>query len=520
MKSDQAVLPTRFSAEAATLGLILVSTGLRALFGARIGLGVGESYYFSAARHPSLSYFDMPPATAGLAALSLKLAGVVSGLVVRAPFIVLFALSTWLLFLIGRRLFGAWPGFYAALLLTLAPVFFLSVGIFLQPEGPLMFFWLACVLCLTHLLVGDRPVERPLLWWSLAGLALGGAMLSKYSAVLLVAGAGLYVLARREQRHWLKHPGPYLALAIAAVLFTPVLIWNARHGWISLLWQGQRGVDYRGLHFAWMIRNLGGQAIELSPWIWIPLLAEVFRSHGTEAADRSRRAFILCLALPPILTFTAVAAYARVGNHFHWGTPGYLMLFVALGATVDQALRKGRALPRLGLGLCAVLSMAFVGTATLQTVTGMFTSGYGALSRWLASGNDATTELIDYTPLREAFAQRGLLDRKDLFIFSDRWYLAGKVDYALRGEFPVLALHRSDPRAYAFFDSSERWLGKEGLLVSTRGALGDIVRDYGSYCSSLEAMDRVGIVRNGREEATLYLYRCRTLVRAFPMPYH
>ena len=44
---------------------------------------------------------------------------------------------------------------------------------------------------------------------------LGLGMLSKYAAVLLIAGAGLYVLTRREQRHWLAHPGPYLALAIA-----------------------------------------------------------------------------------------------------------------------------------------------------------------------------------------------------------------------------------------------------------------------------------------------------------------
>ncbi len=520
MKSEHAGRSARFSAETATLCLILLSTALRVLFGAGIGLGVGESYYFSAARHPSLSYFDMPPATAGLAGLSLKLAGTVNGLVLRAPFILLFALTTWLLFLIGRRLFGAWPGFYAALLLNLAPVFFLSVGIFLQPEGPLMFFWLAGVFCLTHVLVGEQPTARPLLWWSLTGVALGGAMLSKYSAVLLVAGAGLYLLLRRDQRHWLKHPGPYLALAIAAMCFIPVLIWNAQHGWISLLWQGQRGVDYRGIHLDWMLRNLGGQAIELSPWLWIPLLAELFRSHGNAVADRSRRAFILCLALPPIVTFTAVAAYARIGNHFHWGTPGYLMLFVALGATSDRAMRSGRAWPRLALGLGAALSVAFMGAATLQTVTGRFTTGYGALSRWLASGNDATTELIDYTPLREALARRGIAKREGLFIFSDRWYVAGKVDYALRGEFPMLTLHRSDPRAYAFFESPERWVGKEGILVSTRENLEDIVRDYGGYCSSLEAVDRVGIVRNGREEATLYLYRCGTLDRAFPLPYH
>ena len=32
---------------------------------------------------------------------------------------------------------------------------------------------------------------------------------------------GFDVLTRREQRHWLAHPGPYLALAIALCIFAP-----------------------------------------------------------------------------------------------------------------------------------------------------------------------------------------------------------------------------------------------------------------------------------------------------------
>src|SRR2546426_381359 len=79
--------------------------------------------------------------------------------------------------------------------------------------GPLMFFWLACVWCLAHLLLDPAP-RRPLAWWAAAGAMLGLGMLSKYPAALLVAGAGLYALGRPATRRWLAHPGPYLALVI------------------------------------------------------------------------------------------------------------------------------------------------------------------------------------------------------------------------------------------------------------------------------------------------------------------
>src|SRR5690348_9601935 len=123
----------RISPEAAVLAVIIGSALLRLAAGGWAGLCYGESYYFACAHHPSLGYFDHPPLSILLATASLHVTGVASRLTLRWPFIVLFAGTTWLLFLLGRRLFGAWPGFYAVLLMNLAPVFSLSVGVFLQP---------------------------------------------------------------------------------------------------------------------------------------------------------------------------------------------------------------------------------------------------------------------------------------------------------------------------------------------------------------------------------------------------
>ncbi|MGH7592722.1 MAG: glycosyltransferase family 39 protein, partial [Gemmatimonadales bacterium] len=241
----------RAPAAAATCWLIFITGILRIAAASSVGLGIGEAYYFGAARHLSLSYFDQPPAAAFLAAMSLRLAGTINGLVIRAPFILLFAGTTWLMFLVGRRLFGPWQGFWGAVLLNLAPVFALSTGVFLQPEGPLMFFWLATIYCMAPLLIATGRVQHQRRQWIVTGAMLGFAMLSKYSALFLPLGATLYLLGRNDRRRWILQPGPYLAAGAALLCFAPVLIWNAGHAWISLLWQGARGANYHGVHLDW-----------------------------------------------------------------------------------------------------------------------------------------------------------------------------------------------------------------------------------------------------------------------------
>jgi 4-amino-4-deoxy-L-arabinose transferase-like glycosyltransferase len=512
------VIRTRVTASTAALVLILVSTVLRLAAAQSVGLGVSEAYYFGAARHVSLSYFDHPPAAAFLAWLSLYVTGEISNLILRLPFVALFSATTWLMFLTGRRLFGPWAGFLSALLLNITPVFALSAGMFFQPDGPLMFFWLATVYFLVPLLVDDRGTPPARRAWILAGVMLGLALLSKYTAVFLVSGALCWMLVGRDRRRWLVRPEPYLALAVAVVFFMPVLVWNAGHDWISFRWQAARATAYEGFRFSWLLHNVGGQIVELSPWIWVLLVLEPFRARRSPADQVRGRRFLLCLGLPPILAYTAVAAYADVGNHFHWGTPGYLTLLLGLGATLDGWFRHRARLATavtVGLSAASILIMVVV---NVQAATGRFSSGDDAVSRWLRDGNDPTIELLDYDALRAAFDARGLLRRPDLFVFSDRHYVAGKVDYALKGQLPFLLLS-DDPRAYAFFDDPTRWVGYEGILVSQRGSLAAVEADYADYCSAIDVLEPVPIERRGIVELTLYLYRCTQLTKPFPLPY-
>ena len=85
----------RLSAKTAVLCLIVLSAALRLVAAWGAGLCYGESYYFACARHPSLGYFDHPPLSVLLATASMALTGQMDRLVLRWPFIVLFAGTTW-----------------------------------------------------------------------------------------------------------------------------------------------------------------------------------------------------------------------------------------------------------------------------------------------------------------------------------------------------------------------------------------------------------------------------------------
>ena len=98
----------------------------------------------------------------------------------------MFAGSTWLLARLTARCFGARAGVLAALVLNATVYYGLMVGTFAEPDGPLLFFWL---LTLDRLWVALGGAGGRTWAWLGVGLAWGGAMLSKYHAVLLPVGS-------------------------------------------------------------------------------------------------------------------------------------------------------------------------------------------------------------------------------------------------------------------------------------------------------------------------------------------
>jgi 4-amino-4-deoxy-L-arabinose transferase-like glycosyltransferase len=506
----------------AVLVIIVLGTSLRLVLGRAIGLGVDESYAVSVARGLSLSYFDHPPISFWIPGVLAKLAHSESGLLLRLPFIALFAGTTWLLYRLTSRLFGERAGLFAALLLNVSPVFSLSTGGWVLPDGPLMFFMLAAALCLERVLLHDDTAHRTS-YWAAAGVFTGLALLSKYHGFFIAVGAFLFLLTRRESRRWLRRPGPYVAAAIAALMFLPVLYWNPTHGWASFRFQGGRAVP-AGLHVGSFLQSIAGQAGYVLPWIWVPLVWVLVRSLAAGPRD-ARRWLLCCLAIGPIVVFTLPSLGGHPGLP-HWEAPGYLFLFPLLGEAADRWLRQGRRAVRGWLRFSVVSFLVLVAIAATQVTTGWVTRV--APSSWFRHG-DPSWQVLDWHALRPALAARGLLapdgtrTRDALsdttwFVAAPGWVDLGKVAYALGPDVPAVCLCEH-PHQFGLLDPQSAFRGHDAVIIlHTTHDDADVVARFAPNFRSVTPAGTVTVRRLGRPVLTLAVLLGRDFIRPVGTP--
>src|ERR1043166_1624763 len=287
---------------------IVIGTAFRVgVAAAGLDFDHSEAHYIASARVLDLSYFDHPPLAFWITWATRTLTGSDSRLAVRAPFIAMFVGTTWMMYRLGAELFDERAGALAALILNLSPLFTISFSAWAQPDGPLTFFVLAAILLVVRLERATATAHRLLLWLGI-GACLGLALLSKYPAVLIAAGLLLFAITSAPHRRWFVEPGPYLGAVLALVLFSPVLVWNARHGWISLGFQGGRAFEYEGISLRSLLDSIGGQAVLIGPWIWVPCLQAGVQGLARGPRDW-RTWFLATVGATPVVLFTAVALW-------------------------------------------------------------------------------------------------------------------------------------------------------------------------------------------------------------------
>ena len=444
--------------------VVAISTGVRLLIASTLPLGIDESYAVVVARQLSLSYFDHPPAVFWIAHVAALLGGE-SAIALRLPFVLLFSLTTWLLFLLTTRLFGSRAGFWAVFIAQCIPVFSLSSGSWVLPDGPLLLAAVAAALALVHAAPLGTPASRErraddladsrwFAWISL-GLALGIAGLSKYHAALLGLGVCVFLSTDAVSRRWLSRPQPWVAAGVAALCALPVFLWNAQHGWVSFRFQAGRAAGDGNGAIA-LLQNLAGQAGYLFPWFWVPLLVLVARALRTGTRDR-RTWCCACLGAPPVIVFTLAALGGRAGLP-HWPAPGYFMLLPLLGDAVARWEGRSAVLTRRWMAAAVAVWSVLLMIVVTHAASGWMARVIPSLHR-----RDPAFELVTYQSLRDSLDGLGLLDGRHYLATND-WIRGAKIGSALGPGHPVLVLN-DDARHFRFSDDGSSLLGKDGLLI-------------------------------------------------------
>lgn len=487
---------------------------LRSLLSAWVPLLPDETYYWEWTRRLEAGYFDHPPGIALLITLGTKLfgntvAGVRGGPAIAAIITHLAAvLCAWQL--AGRGAAGATAARRAAVLMTLLPIATLGL-VLATPDAALFATAMVALLAVERALATPVRSLASFAWWVLAGIALGGAFVSKYTAVLLPLGLVVACLVHPALRKRYLDAGPWVASAIALALFAPVVAWNAFNNWISFRFQLGHGFNAaaRGNPLSRELEMLGGQVGLASPIlfgllalvVWFALREGWAARHSAHPTDVSVRKFALAVIAVVPLGFFAISAWRRPVEA-NWPAmiyPGAMMLL----ATSDRAVLRG-VWWRRGLWLAALLLAVVAGQAFMPLLP-------------LTPRKDPIARAHGWTTLAAATQQArldpffdGTIDR---WVAADRYQDASELAFHLPDQPTVFALNLGG-RTNQYDVWPNAWQkvrpGDGLVVVFDADAKGDsLAAVVGTWFKDTQQGALVSLTRNGGEVATrrLWLYR-------------
>lgn len=399
----------------AVLGVIAALTAARLWYlttSLAPDLSPDEAHYWDWSRRLDWSYYSKGPLVAWLIRLSCACWGSDTMLAVRTPAIVCSALTllglgvlTWKL---TRRMM-------AALLVTVIigtyPAF--SVGALLMTiDAPYLCCWTwALVLTMTLLQPTPAPVPAPVASgevsgerksakgeasrrngaWLALGLVVGLGILAKFTMVLFMPALTFFLLRSPAYHSEFRRRGLWLMIVTAALCCMPIVVWNARHDWVTLRHVGgQAGLNSsefgqrEGTWFWWgPFEYLLGQAgLLLGVWFVVFILAVIqpLRRRSVAAQDCHQDAQRL-LAVMALTVFGFFGLFSfKTKIQLNWPVAAYLAGIPLMAAWLTRRLSTARwhrwliacgVVVILGCGLTVVVHSSVLFHGIVRNLTGL-----------------------------------------------------------------------------------------------------------------------------------------------------
>ena len=317
--------------------------------GGRYGYHRDELYFLEAGRHLAWGYPDQPPMVPLLARLMNDLAPG-SVVVLRLPSAVAAAAIVPLTAAITRLLGGERGAQLLAAGSVAVSALLLSAGHLLSTTIFDLLAWPVILLLVVVILRGGE--ER--LWLAIGVIAGAGLLDDDLVAFLIAALLGGIAIA--GPRRTFRSPWLWAGGLIAAMMWTPYLVWQARHGWPELtvsrgIANGASGTSTP--RWLFLPEQLG--IVSLFAPVWIAGLMRLFRAPELRFARAVGWAYVL---LAVVFVILGGKAYYLAGMY---------PVLLAAGAqpTLGWIRRGRRSVRRL------VLAAAFVITAASSLYLGL-----------------------------------------------------------------------------------------------------------------------------------------------------
>jgi hypothetical protein len=330
----------------ALLALSVVALAVRFYAARTVGFGDSEALYASYALFPQPAYLDHP----GLIGMIARWLGdglAPSALVAHTMTAVATTLAPWATVLACRSLRATGrASLVAGLAVAVAPE--LSVGLFgMTPDLPLFYAWLAALALFGRALLSTAGSTEAAALFMAAGVALGIACASKVSGLTLGL-ALLLTLGARSTRPHARTIWPWAALALAAVVFAPVVLFEARTGWPMLRHRLVETQHDAGVSLRNAVAVLLGQTAYVSPVLCVSgivLGRELLATRGRDVV----RTLLANAVVVPLVALGPLCLWSRVAEP-HWLAPVWLPLplYFAYRAGDPDALLPGNPWAPLG----------------------------------------------------------------------------------------------------------------------------------------------------------------------------
>jgi hypothetical protein len=348
--------------------LIIIGLMLFRLVGAACTpLTFDEAYYWTWSKNLAGGFYDHPPMVAMVIRAGTLIAGDTQ-LGVRLFSILLALPMSWAVYRAAQILFASPVVASTAAILLNATLMVSVETMIILPDSPLVVASAFILFFLAKVFETGRGA-----WWLAVGAAVGAALLSKYNALFFGPIILVWLVAVPELRRWLISPWPYLGGLVALAMFSPVLLWNADHQWVSFIKQFGRVLPgrFRPQYLATFVL---GQVLLATPAVFLLGASGIYALHKGVAGRRAAAVLINATVLLVVLyfgvhslhaevhpdypstTYPAFAIAAAVAVHlmmwsdrwqrlvdisFRWAVPGGIAMFLLLMVQINLGWLTG-----------------------------------------------------------------------------------------------------------------------------------------------------------------------------------
>lgn len=461
------------------------------IYFAKTDLFFDEAQYWAWSQSMDFGYFSKPPVLAWSIRGMTEVCGN-SEFCIRAASPVFHTITGFILFFAGRALYNTKVGLWSALTYVTIPGVSFSAGL-ISTDVPLLAFWSLALWAFI-----EFQKSKDWKWAILMGVAIGFGLMSKYAMIYFFLCMAFYLIATPDARWIIKNKKFWLAVAIAAAILSPNIIWNLQNELVTFSHTADNANWKKGsmVHPDRALGFFGAQLGVFGPVLFVVFMMIIWWSYRYKDDPTSTKALIaedkmlMAFSIPIILIITVQAFLSRA--HANWAATAYP---AATLLVVAFMLRREAWLTIKTSFIIHLITIVFL-------ALGVVTAGRYALP----GGNEPYARVLGWKELAETTRNKLKEHKYAAILTRSRLITAELVYYMRNDQIPIYAWkYGKYPKNY--YEMSQPYRGIPGedsiLLVSQRSNPQRILQRF----NNVEVLGKEIINSGVSQKRTLYYFK-------------